>query len=631
MNSRRSILPVIRTPEFWLFLVALLVQLLVLTDFSKSLYFLPNSDDPKFYNDWAFRIMRGQWTDGQAFYGLPGYAYVLAAIYSVAGFDPFLIGLLQAVMMALVAVLMLRLARLVFQPAQSEVLDPTKRWRAVTVGLAAGLGWAFFRPANAFSVILMPTIWLVLTYWACVWWAAKTRTATIWKPWLVMGVCVGVVAMLVATILFVLPLMLVAIAATVMPGAPFRQRLPRMLVAAVVLIAGVFAGASPAWVHNYFVARDPVFLSGHSGLNFYMGNNAEATGYPKMPPGLRASQEGLLKDSILVPEAEAGRKLKRAEVSHYWSQKADEWIRNHPLDWLRLLGVKFRNAWNAFQYDDIGAIALLRSQGILPPGFRFGVAAVFGLPGLVWAAWSLCRTRWVVAAVLLHMAALMPVFITERYRLAAVPGLLLLGAFWLWQGWYWLSKRQWCAGGGWLAATVVALWFVTIPHKDLRALTLDDHNLGVRALEAGDLETAEKALIRAYQYGPDSAETNFALGNLWLAKDDPQRAKLAYRRTLELNPRHGGAFSNLGVIAMRQKFWRDAEKFFQAAIVIEPEDAKTYYLIALVRYDSGRSAEARAPLEKALSLKPGQRQFLELQQKLAQPSQDLKPEQLPIR
>lgn len=618
MNSRRSIQVLIRTPECWLFLFAFLVQLLVLVGFSKSPYFLPTSDDPKFYNDWALRILRGQWTDGRAFYGLPGYAYVVAGIYSLTGFDPFLVGLLQAIMMALIAVLILRLARLVFQTTQGEVPDAATSWRPVVVGTLAGCGWIFFRPANVFSTILMPTIWLVLAYWACVWWAAKTVAATTWRPWFAIGLCVGVVAMLVATILFVLPLVVIAITLTVVPGGRIRVRLPRILAASAVLLAGVCIGASPAWMHNYFIARDPVFLSGHGGLNFYLGNNADATGYPKIPRGLRASQEELLKDSILVPEMEAGRKLQRAEVSRYWSQKADEWIRSHPLDWFRLLCVKIRNVWNAFQYDDIAAIKLLQSQGILPPGLRFGVVAVFGLPGLIWAVWRFPRARWVAAGVLLHMAALMPVFITERYRLAAAPGLLLLGAFWLWQGWYWTITRQWKSGAAWLILTISALWFVSIPYSDLGAATLDDHNLGVRALDAGDLETAERALIRAYRYVPSSTETNFALGNLWLAKGDLQRAERAYQRTLQLSPRHSDALSNLGVIAMQQKRWTDAEQLFEASIVADSHDAKTYYLLALMRYEAGRPSAAREPIEKALQLRPEQRQFLELQQKLSE-------------
>ena len=43
------------------------------------------------------------------------------------------------------------------------------------------------------------------------------------------------------------------------------------------------------------------------------------------------------------------------------------------------MGRKFTNFWNAFQYDDISIISLLRSQGVLPPGIRFGVVAALAV------------------------------------------------------------------------------------------------------------------------------------------------------------------------------------------------------------------------------------------------------------
>ena len=81
----------------WLFFLIFAVRLLVLCRFTNSLEFLPEGDDMQFYTDWALRIAHGQWTDHQAFYGLPGYAYCLAFIIFFLrrvghGFDPFVVG-----------------------------------------------------------------------------------------------------------------------------------------------------------------------------------------------------------------------------------------------------------------------------------------------------------------------------------------------------------------------------------------------------------------------------------------------------------------------------------------------------------------------------------------------------------
>ena len=613
------------------FVLAFAIRLLVLIQFSHSPHFVPDGDDMKFYSDWALRIMHGQWTDHKAFYGLPGYAFCLAAIYKVSGgLDPFAAGLLQALMDAGVATLLYLIARTVFAPTAEEKDDRLAAARPLVIGCGAALGWMCFAPAQAFSMILMPTIWAVLAYYLCVWWAVKTQRSSWWRPWFGLGVFAGVIAMLVATILFAVPLLLTAIFLSVERGAPLRARLPKIAAAGLALVGGLYLGAAPAWLHNYFVAREPVMLSAHSGINFWVGNNPTANGYPKMPPGIRSSQEGMLRDSITVAEKEMGRPLTRAEVSRFWSAKANAYIRENRPAWLRLMAVKFGNFWNAFQYDDVGAMKRLRDDGVLPPGLRFGLIAALGLAGMFPAIWLFPRARWIAAAVVLHMGALLPVFVTERYRLAAVPGLMVLAAFGLWQLWASLVRGRWIGAGAYLAITAGAATFVSIPRTEPGLWSLDFYNAGIRCLASGNLALAERHFATAYAYVPDNTEVRFALGNLWLEKSnrilDPKaraiaraRAKDFYKRTLELNPRHASTLSNLGVLALEEERWELAEKFFASSSEAEPDDVKTFYLLARARFEAGKTDAAKSALGQALEMRPHQKEFLELRDKLAKP------------
>ncbi len=618
----------------WIFLLAFAVRLLVLIRFSSSLHFLPDGDDMKFYSDWALRIAGGQWTDYQAFYGLPGYAYGLALIFWLGGgFDPFIVGTLQALMDAGIAVLLWKIAHLIFAPGEGETKTGVTLRRPDLIGLAAALAWICFTPAQAFSAVMMPTIWLVFSYYLCLWFAVKTQAASWWKPWLALGLFVGFVAMIVATILFAVPLLIVAIFFSVARGQPWLARLPRLAAACAVLVAGLYLGAAPAWMHNYFVAREPVMLSAHSGINFWIGNNPTATGYPKMPPGIRATQSGLLRDSILLAEEATGRKMSRAEVSKYWSTRANAYISSDFSAWLRLMGVKFANFWNAYQYDDLSIIKLLRDDGVLPPGLKFGFIAALGLAGLLPTLLRFPRAAWVVAAVVLHMGALLPVFVTERYRLAAVPGLMILGAAGLWIFWENVVRARWGSAVLYLALGGGAAWFVSIPQADIGLWSLDHYKAGIRATVAGDLDRAQGNLETAYAYVPDNPDIDFALGNVWLARSNQPavvepaktehrtRAKLYYRLALELNPRHAGTLNNLGVLAMEEKRWPLAEKFFLGAIATEPEDPKTHYLLARVRFENGDRAGAQTALANALRARPNQKEFLELQGKLDQPKE----------
>jgi len=492
----------------------------------------------------------------------------------------------------------------------------------------------------------MPTVWLVFAYYFCLWFAVKTREASWWRPWLGLGLFCGFIAMLVATILFAVPLLIAAIFRSVARDQPWPARGPKVAAAIATLVAGLYIGASPAWIHNYFIAHEPVMLSAHSGINFWIGNNPTATGYPKMPPGIRATQDGLLKDSITLAEAAAGRKLTRAEVSKFWSAQANAYISAHFSAWVRLMVVKFGNFWNAYQYDDLSIIKLLRDDGVLPPGLKFGFIAALGLAGLLPTLWRFPRSGWVVAAVALHMCALLPVFVTERYRLAAVPGLMILGSAGLWIFWQNLMAASWARAGFYVALCAGAAWFVSIPRSDIGLWSLDHYKAGIRATTAGEIEQerhnpaaavgafnrAQENLETAYRYVPNNADIDFALGNLWFGRSnlpaidaptktiDRNRARRFYGAALALNRHHVGTLNNWGVLEMDEKHWDRAEKFFVAAIEAEPENAKAFYLLARVCHQIGKAEEAKVAIEEAVRLRPNQREFLELRDQLSAPA-----------
>jgi hypothetical protein len=375
--------------------------------------------------------------------------------------------------------------------------------------------------------------------------------------------------------------------------------------------AGVAIGTAPCWGHNYFFARDPVFLSAHSGVNFWIGNNPEANGYPRFPPGLRAGQSAMLEDSISVAETAAGRSLKRSEVSAFWSNKSREYIRQYPARWIELLAIKVRNFWNAFQYDDLSIVTALRERAVIFPGLYFGVVASLGMPGAFLFIWKRNKAaRWIIVAVLLHLCALLPVFVTERYRMAAVPGLLVLAAAGLWTWHQALRFGPRSVIISYLALLGLSITLVAWPLRNPSLWALDAYNSGWQALETGNLALAEKNLLRARAYVSGNAETNFALGNLRLAQERWNDAAAFYRETLSIDPHHKGALNNLGVLAFDAHDFTHAREFFRAALAQNPRDAKTHFLLARTAFALGDRAAAEAELAEALRISPEQAEFI---------------------
>lgn len=595
------------SPAHGAFLVALALRLWVSLQVAGTPYFLPNQGDMKFYSDWARRIAGGAWTDHQAFYGLPGYAFLLGGIYRVVGYQPFLVVLLQTVAEAFTALLIYWIA------ARCAENGRARPW---LVGFAASLAWVFFIPAQAYSSILMPSAFLVLAFWSVVWWIVRARAARppLWQ-FAAIGLALGAVAMMVANILFLAPLLLGAIwRRHAWPGWGARPWATRAG-AAACLLAGVVAGASPCWLHNRLAAGEPVFLSAHSGINFWLGNHPGANGYPSIPEGLRTDQKGMLMDSIAWAERAEGRPLRRAEVSAFWSAKAHDYIVANPGRWLRLEARKLGNFWNAFQYDDLGVVSSLREDGALLPGFGFGWVAALALPGMALAAWRRPEARWVVGASLLHMASLMTVFITERYRLAAVPGLIVLAAVGAAELRREVSERRWRLPAVYAGIFAAGLFVVCRP-VEKRLLGLDEYNAAIGDLDEGRLDRAQQRLERVHRLTPDSAAVNFALGNVWFERGDRDRAKSYYRRTLQLDPRQEHALNNLGVLAMQEERWPLAEAFLSGSLALEPEDDRANFLLAKTRYARHDVAGARLALAESLRLQPGRPEYQALADQL---------------
>jgi tetratricopeptide (TPR) repeat protein len=586
----------------YVFAFVFLLRLIALARLASSPSLLPSSGDMHFYDDWAQRILHGRFTDHFAFYGLPLYAYLLAFLYKIFGYSPFVPGFLQACLDAGTATLLYKIAVRVFRNEAEPV-----RNRENVIGLLAAAGWAFFVPAQAYAVILMPSAWLVFVFWFLVWQIVKAECAPTALRCLAYGTLIGITATGIATILFLVPLVLAALLLKPRSDTVTRPWTARGA-AIALLFLGIGAGTAPCWIHNYFVARDPVFLSAHSGVNFWLGNNPEATGYPHFP-GLRAGQAAMLKDSIDLAEAAAGKNLKRSEVSDYWSAKARAYISSNFGAWLKLMWRKAGNFWNAFEYDDLSVIGNLRQQQVLLPGLHFGIVAALAIPGVFFSLRAFPASRWVAAAILLHMAAVLPVFATERYRLAAVPGLLLFAAAGLHALWQSCSLGHYRRLTVYLGLLLAAAFFVTLPRKEPSLWAMEAYNAGRQALDSNNLPLAEVQLQRAYAYAPDNPETNFALGNLRLAQGDPEGAKFFYRATLQAESNHKGALNNLGVLALEERQWETAIKFFQASLQSDPVDAKTHYLLARAELENGDAAAALSEIQIALRLKPEQPEF----------------------
>jgi len=580
---------------------------------------IPEGGDTRFYADWALRITQGQFSDGYAFYGLPGYSWFLAGLFAVFGFNPFVPALVQIGFDAWLVGIMTAWVRRLPSLQSNGTAD--------LASVGTGLLWILFVPATAFSIILMPTLMVVAIYWRLIDWASLAKTPIRLLTWIALGILVGFVAQVIATIFFVMPILLaLAWKRSESESQPSVARgFRRMAVAALLLIGGALIGCSPAWLHNWLVAKDPVLLTAHSGLNLYIGNNADATGYPRIPSGMSADQKGMLLDSITFAEQAAGRPLKRSEVSAFWAEKGKAWIAENPGDYLALIGVKLRNFWNAFEYDDLSITEILKDQRILLPGIGWGTLVTFAFAGL----FVLIRSRersagWIVAGVVLHMLSLMTVFITERYRLAAAPGLAMLAGIGLSAIAAAMATRQYRPLLLPAAGALVGLGITALPLPPATVWGVGDFNAGLANLRVGQFDKAEGRLERALAMSPGNPEILFSLANFYRETGQPAIAARLYKRTLELNPRHHRAANNLAVMLVAAGHFEKAKPLLQFAIGLDGTSPERFFLLAQVESKMNQPAEALAAIHQALALAPDVPAFLDFREALLKAHPELR-------
>jgi tetratricopeptide (TPR) repeat protein len=210
------------------------------------------------------------------------------------------------------------------------------------------------------------------------------------------------------------------------------------------------------------------------------------------------------------------------------------------------------------------------------------------------------------------MVSVLPVFVTERYRLAAVPGLLIFAGFGLWRLAESCSLRRLSTVAFYFALLAAGTAFVSIPRTDPALWALTAFTSGRQALDSGDLARAEEELQRARAYVPDNPETNFALGNLRLAQGKRAEAKSFYEIALSLNPRHKGALNNLALVFLDENQPALALEYLQRALEQPPQEAKTFYLLAKAHLALGDFQNARRAIGRAIQSDRDRAEYREL-------------------
>jgi tetratricopeptide (TPR) repeat protein len=348
-----------------------------------------------------------------------------------------------------------------------------------------------------------------------------------------------------------------------------RGKSNRYLNQAVLIIIGTFCGILPATIHN-ISNGELVPISSNFGINFYIGNGPDATGSYDEPRGLNLSSDFTGRE---IAEKESGRRLKSAEVSKFWFDRAIDFIKRHPLKFITGL---FKKAWLYFWYFDIPQAESIQIHHrfspafwILPKGYWFIL-----IPGLLGIFLTVRKEpMWLLIILLLSsLVGVMVFFTIGRFKLIGSIALLIF------------------SGGG------IGCVYRSLKEKNRPVIV----HASIVLFGSLLLLFLHRSIDRRDKVA--SAYDN--VGISYFFKNKPDKAIKWYRRAVEIQPSHSAALNNIGGYFYEKQKPDSAIHYFHRSISSDSTDDKPYQNLGRTFLNIGQVDSAYYYYQRAKSLSP---------------------------
>ena len=581
------------------FLAALLLRVVVLLELADTPLVTVLLGDAEVFVAWGRELAAGAWLGEEVFFQAPLYPYVLGLVFAAGGGTSAVLAL-HALLGAGTALLVAR--------ASARLFDRRAGW-------IAGLGAAAYAPSlwlegivqkTALATFLTSAVVLLLIHRIAE--DEEGDPPTTWSTFGLGGVLGLLVLVRENAFVLAVPIVLWLVV------APQRRR------ALVGWAAGLLLVLVPVGLRNAALGGAFLPTASNAGVNFYLGNRAEADGlYTPLVPG-RGHARYEAEDARRLAEEDAGGPLSPAEVSAYWLGRGVDDVLAEPLRWGVLLAWKSVLVLHRTECMDAQAFEAHRAESraleLTSWLFRFGLL----LPLAVYGMGLALRDRdglWPLALGALVLAAsIVLFFVTARFRVGLVPLLLPFAG----RGVVGLSlfasdavRRR-----ADLPLVVIAASFALVANLPLTTWPLSvfgslggdpiattESNLASARLALGQPQEAYEHATRALER---DEEDPFALFNLAQAARElgrDEEAIAAFREAARREPSFTGeCLMSIGLVQATGGDVEEAAKSFRAAAQAAPDDPRVHYNLGIAERQLGRDTAARAAYERAIALDP---------------------------
>jgi Flp pilus assembly protein TadD len=580
-----------------IFLLALGVRLGLIFSTLRVPVLQVNVGDALLYEQLADRILAGDIGAGDAvfFHSSSGYPYLLALLWAIFGKSILVARLFQALAGTVNVIVVYAIAQRLFGDSTRAGQRRGQVVARISGLLLAVYGYIIFLEQN-----LLMTAYELLAFDLALLFLLLFLASRRMRHLVGAGTCLGVASLgrpnawlvAVALALFVI----------VLTWRSWGWKPLKALAAGAVLLSLTFALILPITLRNLRVADDPVLLTCNAGINFWIGNNEQATGTfqvtQDMDQYLFAASSKLARDA-------SGRQLSASEVSSYWLRRTLDTLVRNPGHAVTIMARKTLLYFNAREIPNHLDFYFLRAHGAwflwgLPVGFWLVVP--LGLGGMIlWRRWD--SRHWLIFTYLvLYTLMVVGLFVTGRYRAPTIPVLIPFAAwmiFWLFDRWHrrrWTDLRQ--AALVLVPAAVLVNWGTMDrpdPAHSWASVAQAEERLG------HDAEAAA-ALQKAQQLDPSNPHTYNNLGLAARKRGDLREAERLLRKAYELSRRNPDNAANLAGVLCQMERPAEAVRILEAALQKDPENTGCLTNLAFIHHSQGRSDLALRHAKQILSL-----------------------------
>ncbi|MFZ2603634.1 MAG: glycosyltransferase family 39 protein, partial [Candidatus Omnitrophota bacterium] len=394
-----------------IFIVAIALRI-VYFNFYKDTNIFPilQASDSQSYYFWAKDIVSGDIWGSKAFMKWPFYAYWVALIFKAFGTNLVFIYSLQFVLGGVNCILIFLIAKKLFDR---------------NIGLLAGLFSACYGLFIFYEGLLVYTSISLFLNSILFLWILYLKGPPRAKKLFCIGIFLGICVITQGNILIFGVLAMAWVLGN--SKLEFKKKFYNF----TIFLAGMSIIIGCVTLRNYLVEKDPVLITGNLGINFYLGNNPEATGTFFCPADITMNQDDMFRDSKIIAESNLRRRLSTSEVSSYWFNRAQSFIRQEPGKFLKLLMNKFiyvfipREIVHDIEFNFIaGKLRFLKLNFLL---LKFILP--FGLLGMLLGLKNFHKNVLLYIILFSLSVSIAIFFVTARYRVMMVPYLLIFASF----------------------------------------------------------------------------------------------------------------------------------------------------------------------------------------------------------